>query len=150
MMRSTTCQPVRPAWMRWLAAAFLLAFVVSSALAGLSYVWCIPLGHARLACCCPPAAAQDEASPATDDGEPRFTGAPCCEARRVDALAASEAPRDALAGVAAPAAVLLPLPVLEVAAPVHAVPLVVAAPPVPESRGPPPVPLYKRYSRFLC
>lgn len=53
--------------------------LVFGAVAGLGYVWCAPMGEARLHCCCP----VDEAADTTD-----LIGRHCCEGRELAELPA--------------------------------------------------------------
>lgn len=139
----------RSGWTRWLAAGFLVAFVASSALAGFAFVWCIPLGQAKLACCCHVATQLDGAQ-SLDTGAPKLAPAPCCEVRKVDALTSAETPRHALPDIAAPAVCVLPPAQALFPAPAgHAAPLFAAPAPLPEGRAPPLIQLYKRHLRFL-
>ncbi len=65
------------------AVALALVVLVSAALGGLPYIWCVPMAQAQLTCCChhPVTPAHADAAHGT-----AVVDAGCCEGRRIGSL----------------------------------------------------------------
>jgi len=89
------------AMQRTVAAVVAALVVVSAALGGASYLWCVPMARAQAHCCCHPTPRQREVPLVTTE---------CCESHRNSMLPVASSVAAAPIGLPAVVALVVPLP----------------------------------------